>query len=310
MTKLSQHGDFPRELIESTKAEMRGELDFAEQEEPSKRSQSGYPSFGNVLGHGFDFGEEPPSNFYSADLRRLRDALKIAKNNVGTGYDYGTTRRIAELRGKIRDLLAQQYRNLEAAQAALGNPYGSPDDCCTGTPGEPAGTAIKAHIDNRGALIPEYKEDEEEWAKAYYEKIKKGAEIQAKIEPLYQKYEHEVRMMRYPAADAYFKQIVGLGMELQKVWGFKDEAWDAQLKSLETKIADATSYMDRLDLQAQYMKAQSKYYKDFDGMPGPDPATQKMIPPMETTLGGGMRFSEMTDIANDVLDYARRNWGK
>jgi len=306
MTKLSQHGDFPEHLIESAKAEMRGELDFAEQQEPSKRSGAGYPSLGNVLGHGFDFGEEPVSNFYTADLRRLRDALKIAQNNVGAGYNYGTTKRVAELRGKIRDLLAQQYRNLAAAQAAVGNPYGTPDDCCTGTPGEPAGKNMKVHIDNRGALIPEYKEEEAEWSKEYYDKMEKAAAIHEKIVPLYAKYEHEVRMMRYPAAEAYFKQIITLGGEYKAVWGFADMTWDAQLKALETKMADAPDYMSRLPLQDEYMKLQSKYFKEFDGMPAPNPATQDMIPPMETTIGDGFRYSELTDEANDVLDYARK----
>lgn len=271
MAKLSQHGDFPEHLIESAKAEMIGELDFAEQQEPSKRSGAGYPSLGNVLGHGFDFGEEPVSNFYTADLRRLRDALRIAQNNVGVGYEYGTTKRIAELRARIRDLLAQQYRDLRAAQSAVGNPYGTPDDCCTGTPGHSGEKAMKVHIDNRGALIPEYKEEEPEWSKEYYDKMEKAAAIHEKIVPLYEKYEHATRMMRYAVAQDYFGQIVKLGDEYKAVWGFADPVWDAQLESLETKMADAPDYMSRLPLQNQYMKLQSKYFKNFKGMPMPTP---------------------------------------
>lgn len=149
MAKLSTHGDFPVDLIESAKAELAGELNFAEQSEPSVRSGSGYPSLGNVLGHGFDFGEPPVSNFYDEDLRRLRDQLKIVSNNIGRGNDYGSKARAAELRLEIRDKLAQHKRNVAAAQSAVGEP-------------EPEGSSMEVETDNRGALIPDYNESAQE----------------------------------------------------------------------------------------------------------------------------------------------------
>jgi len=149
MAKLSTHGDFPVDLIESAKAELAGELNFSEEQEPSTRSGAGYPSLGNVLGHGFDFGEPPVSNFYDEDLRRLRDQLKIVSNNIGRGNDYGSKARAAELRLEIRDKLAQHKRNVAAAQAAVGEP-------------EPEGSSMEVETDNRGALIPDYNESAQE----------------------------------------------------------------------------------------------------------------------------------------------------
>jgi len=301
MARLSQHGDFPSELIESAKAQLAGELDFAEEQEPSKRSGAGYPSLGNVLGHGFDFGEEPVSNFYTSDLRRLRDALKIAENNVGKGYAYGSHERVAELRAQLRDLLGQHMRNVAAAQAAAGDPVGEPDDCCTGTPGH-GPTGVRVYTDNRGALIPEYREEEPEWSQEIYDNMMKAAEIVAKTQALYASYEHEIRMARYSAADKIFADIAKGSAEFRGVFPTKDTKWDADLKALETKIHDAKTYLDRLPLQTAYMKLQSRYYKDFKGMPCLDPAKQVGIMPPETTLGKVTNFNE---VAQETLDFAR-----
>ena len=279
MARLSQHGDFPSELIESAKAQLAGELDFAEEQEPSKRSGAGYPSLGNVYGHGFDFGEEPVSNFYTSDLRRLRDALKIAENNVGKGYTYGSHERVAELRAELRDLLAQHMRNVAAAQAAAGDPYGEEDDCCTGTPGH-GPTGVKVHTDNRGALIPEYKEEEPEWSKEVYDNMQKAAAINEEIQGLYKDYEHEVRMMRYDKAQTMFTRIRTLSEEFRACCFVSDFKWDEDLRNIEMRMHDAPSYEARLPLQDAYMKIQNKYYKEYKGMPMPDPTKQGYVPQM------------------------------
>jgi len=277
MARLSQHGDFPAELIESAKAEMAGELDFAEQQGPTKRSGAGYPSLGNVFAHGFDFGEEPVSNFYTSDLRRLRDALRIAENNVAKGYSYGTHERVAELRAQMRDLLAQHKLNLAAAQSAAGDPYGKPDNCCTGEPGH-GPTGVLVHTDNRGALIPEYREEEPEWSKEVYDSMNKAAAINEEIQGLYKDYEHEVRMMRYDKAATMFSRIRTLSEDFRNAYPTKDTKWDEDLRKLEIKMHDAPSYEARLPLQDAYMKLQNRYYKDFKGMPMPDPAKQGYVP--------------------------------
>ena len=277
MAKLSTHGDFPVDLIESAKAELASELNFAEQSEPSVRSGSGYPSLGNVLGHGFNFGEEPVSNFYTSDLRRLRDALKIAENNVGRGNNYGSHERVAQLRAQIRDLLGQHKRNLSAAQSASGDPYGEEDDCCTGTPGR-GPTGVMVHTDNRGALIPEYREEEPEWSQEMYDSMQKAATLNEEIQGLYKDYEHEVRMMRYDKAATMFTRINTLSEDFRNAYPVSDFKWDKDLRTLEIKMHDAPSYEARLPLQDAYMKLQNRYYKDFQGMPMPNPADQSYVP--------------------------------
>lgn len=279
MRNLSQHGAFDPDALEKAKYELMGELDFAEQEEPLKRNGSGYPSFGDVLGHGFDFGEEPVSNFYTSDLRRLRDALRIAENNVAKGYSYGSHERVAELRAKLRDLLGQHYRNLAAAQAEAGNPIETPDDCCTGTPGH-GSNGVKVYTDNRGALIPEYKEEEPEWSKEVYDNMQKAAAINEQIQNMYKDYEHEVRMMRYDKAQTMFTRIRTLSEEFRACCFVKDFKWDEDLRNIEMRMQDAPSYEARLPLQNAYMKIQNKYYKEYKGMPMPDPTKQGYVPQM------------------------------
>ena len=55
MARLSTHGGFDEELLAKAKEEMRGELEFAEQEEPLARNGSGYPSVGGFIEQHFDF---------------------------------------------------------------------------------------------------------------------------------------------------------------------------------------------------------------------------------------------------------------
>lgn len=277
MKKLSTHGDFPVEAIEKAKHELTTELDFAEQSEPSKRSGAGYPSLGGFVETHFDFGEEPVSNFYTSDLRRLRDALKIAENNVAKGYSYGSHERVAELRAKMRDLLGQHMRNLAAAQSAAGDPVGKPDNCCTGEPGH-GPTGVKVHTDNRGALIPEYREEEPEWSKEVYDSMQRAAAINEEIQKLYKDYEHEVRMMRYDKAATMFTRIRTLSEDFRNAYPVSDFQWDKDLRTLEIKMHDAPSYEARLPLQNAYMKLQNRYYKDFKGMPMPDIAAQGYVP--------------------------------
>ena len=148
MANLSTHGDFPRHLIERAKAELAGELDFAEQSEPSVRSGASMPSLGGYIETHFNFEESCVSNFYSNDLRKLRDELKIFDDNVAKGYTYGDPARAAELRRELRNKLKQQARDLQAAQAAVGYPDADGDD----------NRGMTVELDNRGVLIPDYKE--------------------------------------------------------------------------------------------------------------------------------------------------------
>lgn len=276
MKKLSTHGDFPVDAIEKAKHELCGELDFAEQSTPSARSGAGYPSLGGFLETHFDFGEEPVSNFYTSDLRRLRDALRIAENNVGKGYKYGTQERVSELRAQLRDLLGQHYRNIAAAQQAAGDPVGKPDNCCTGEPGH-GPTGVKVHTDNRGALIPEYNEGLQVGSETNQAMLR-AAGIQEEIQQLRSSYEHEVRMMRYDKAETAFSRIRTLSEDFRNEFPMSDFKWDKDLRALEIKMHDAADCEARRPFQDAYMKLQSRYYKDFQGMPMPNPADQSYVP--------------------------------
>lgn len=142
MKNLSSHGAFNEDALGKAKALLNEQLDFAESVEPLSRNKSGQPSAGGFINQHFSFGEETVSNFYSADLRRLRDALKIAEDNIARGYTYGDEARVKELRRELRDKVAQHGRNLRAAQSeAQGD---------------------KVETDNRGVLIPEYNEAAQE----------------------------------------------------------------------------------------------------------------------------------------------------
>jgi len=276
MKKLSTHGDFPVDAIEKAKHELCGELDFAEQSTPSTRSGAGYPSLGGFLETHFDFGEEPVSNFYTSDLRRLRDALRIAENNVGKGYKYGTQERVSELRAQLRDLLGQHYRNIAAAQQAAGDPVGKPDNCCTGEPGH-GPTGVKVHTDNRGALIPEYNEELQVGSETNQAMLR-AAGIQEEIQELRKSYEHETRMMRYDKAETAFSRIRTLSEDFRNEFPMSDFKWDKDLRALEIKMHDAADCDARRPFQDAYMKLQSRYFKDFKGMPMPNPADQSYVP--------------------------------
>jgi len=55
MSRLSQHGGFDEDALKKAKEAMAEGLDFAEQQEPLARNQSGYPSLGNFTEQHFDF---------------------------------------------------------------------------------------------------------------------------------------------------------------------------------------------------------------------------------------------------------------
>ncbi len=118
MTKLSQHGDFPEDLLNEAKAQLNGELEFAEQEEPLARNGEGYPSFGDFIEAHFDFRDRMsyPAPYSNEEMRRLKDELGIVRSEIAKGYE-GAQEKAARIRAKMTDHVRQNYTNLQAAYA-------------------------------------------------------------------------------------------------------------------------------------------------------------------------------------------------
>ena len=115
MSRLSQHGDFPEELLQQAKAELNGELDFAEQQEPLARNRDGMVSLGGYVEQHFDFADYriPPAPFNEEEIKSRMKALKAERETLKQQYPSNV-----EKQEKIRKQLEDYSRQLKVDQQA------------------------------------------------------------------------------------------------------------------------------------------------------------------------------------------------
>ena len=118
MKKLSQHGDFPAEMIEAAKAELCSELDFAEEHEPLQRNLDGRVSAGGYIDTHFDFDEarQEVAPLSEADIKKRIKALSTEYKRLKEAYP-DNNQKAKKVRAQLTDYTRQLGRDVEAAQA-------------------------------------------------------------------------------------------------------------------------------------------------------------------------------------------------
>jgi hydroxypyruvate isomerase len=118
MKKLSQHGDFPADMIEAAKAELCGELDFAEHQEPLARNLDGRVSAGGFIDTHFDFDEsrQEVAPLSEADIKKRLKALQTEYKRLRDAYP-DDNEKAKKVRAQMTDYSRQLQRDVEAAQA-------------------------------------------------------------------------------------------------------------------------------------------------------------------------------------------------
>ena len=118
MKKLSQHGDFPAEMIEAAKVELCSELDFAESHEPLQRNLDGRVSAGGFIDTHFDFDEsrQEVAPLSEADIKKRIKALSTEYKRLKEAYPDNNAK-AKKVRAQLTDYSRQLGRDVEAAQA-------------------------------------------------------------------------------------------------------------------------------------------------------------------------------------------------
>ena len=108
-------------MIEAAKAELCGELNFAEPQEPLARNLDGRVSMGGYIDQHFEFTEgdrDPVAPLSAEEIKKRMKALQAENKRLKAAYpdNYDKAKKI---RGQLEDYTRQLQRDIEAAQAGM-----------------------------------------------------------------------------------------------------------------------------------------------------------------------------------------------